>query len=73
MKFQGFQAILPTLFVHPVSFLKKDITAAAVEFSTTTAVFTNSFCPITLTFGIYGFWVNIKLRQWKTMHTHFVL
>ncbi|MBF1355611.1 MAG: DUF898 family protein, partial [Mogibacterium diversum] len=25
------------------------------------------------TFGIYGFWVSIKLRQWKTMHTHFVL
>ena len=48
MKFQGFPAILPTLFVHPVSSLKKDITAVAVEFSTTTAVFTNSFCPITL-------------------------
>lgn len=26
-----------------------------------------------VTFGIYGFWVNIKLRQWKTMHTYFVL
>ena len=26
-----------------------------------------------VTFGIYGFWVSIKLRQWKTMHTHFVL
>lgn len=25
-----------------------------------------------VTFGIYGFWVNIKLRQWKTMNTHFV-
>ena len=25
-----------------------------------------------VTFGIYGFWVSIKLRQWKTMHTHFV-
>ena len=25
-----------------------------------------------VTFGIYGFWVNIKLRQWKAMHTHFV-
>lgn len=25
-----------------------------------------------VTFGIYGFWVSIKLRQLKTMHTHFV-
>lgn len=24
-----------------------------------------------VTFGIYGFWVNIKIKQWKTMHTHF--
>ena len=47
MKFQGLQAFSPTLFVHPVSSFKKDITAVAIEISTTTAVFTNSFCPIT--------------------------
>ena len=23
-----------------------------------------------ITFGIYGFWVGIKLRQWKIKHTH---
>lgn len=48
MEFQGFQAISPTLFVHPVSSFKKDITAVVVEISTITAVFTNMFCPITL-------------------------
>lgn len=25
-----------------------------------------------ITFGIYGFWVNIKLKKWRTKHTHFV-
>lgn len=25
-----------------------------------------------VTLGIYGFWLNIKLMQWKTKHTHFV-
>ena len=24
-----------------------------------------------LTFGIYGFWVAISLKKWKTKHTHF--
>ncbi|MFI3169633.1 MAG: hypothetical protein R3Y06_06810 [Faecalibacterium sp.] len=24
-----------------------------------------------ITCGIYGFWVNIKIKQWKTKHTHF--
>jgi uncharacterized membrane protein YjgN (DUF898 family) len=24
-----------------------------------------------LTFGIYGFWIGIKLRQWSASHTHF--
>lgn len=24
-----------------------------------------------VTFGIYSFWVNIKVKQWKTKHTHF--
>ena len=23
-----------------------------------------------VTFGIYGFWLGIKLEQWKTKHTH---
>lgn len=27
---------------------------------------------IIITFGIYGFWIHIKLLQWKTKHTHFV-
>ena len=27
-------------------------------------------CIITL--GIYGFWLNISLKKWKTKHTHFV-
>lgn len=25
-----------------------------------------------ITLGIYGFWVNIKVEQWKTKHTYFV-
>ena len=24
-----------------------------------------------ITIGIYGFWVSIKLKNWKTIHTHF--
>ena len=24
-----------------------------------------------ITLGIYGFWVQIKLKQWRTAHTHF--
>lgn len=24
-----------------------------------------------ITFGIYGFWVSIKIRQWIVKHTHF--
>lgn len=24
-----------------------------------------------LTLGIYGFWLEIKVRQWKAKHTHF--
>ena len=24
-----------------------------------------------ITLGIYGFWVGIKLKQWKVAHTHF--
>lgn len=27
------------------------------------------FCFIT--FGIYGFWVQISIRKWKVKHTHF--
>ncbi len=27
---------------------------------------------IIITFGIYSFWVTIKLQDWKTKHTHFV-
>lgn len=23
-----------------------------------------------ITFGIYGFWLNIKMRQWVVKHTH---
>lgn len=23
-----------------------------------------------ITFGIYGFWLDIKMKQWITMHTH---
>ena len=23
-----------------------------------------------ITFGIYGFWVSIKMQQWVTKHTH---
>lgn len=26
-------------------------------------------CIVTL--GIYGFWLNIKLKQWQTKHTYF--
>ena len=29
------------------------------------------FLLTVITFGIYGFWVNIKLKKWKTMHTEF--
>lgn len=25
-----------------------------------------------ITIGIYGFWVSIALKKWKTKHTHFV-
>ena len=25
-----------------------------------------------ITLGIYGFWLNIKLEQWITKHTHHV-
>lgn len=25
-----------------------------------------------LTLGIYGFWVHIKLEDWKASHTHFI-
>jgi len=46
LKFQCFRLFSPALFVHPVSCFKKDITAVTVEISTVTAVFTNSFCPI---------------------------
>lgn len=24
-----------------------------------------------ITFGIYGFWLTIKMQQWITKHTHF--
>ena len=24
-----------------------------------------------ITIGIYGFWVSIALKKWKTKHTHF--
>ncbi|MBO5752164.1 MAG: DUF898 family protein, partial [Proteobacteria bacterium] len=24
-----------------------------------------------ITLGIYSFWLNIKLKQWKIKHTHF--
>jgi uncharacterized membrane protein YjgN (DUF898 family) len=24
-----------------------------------------------ITLGIYGFWLEIKLKQWRTKHTHF--
>ena len=24
-----------------------------------------------VTLGIYGFWLSIALRKWKTKHTHF--
>ena len=24
-----------------------------------------------VTFGIYGFWLGIKMKQWVVMHTHF--
>ena len=27
-------------------------------------------CFITL--GIYGFWLTIKMEQWKAKHTHFI-
>jgi uncharacterized membrane protein YjgN (DUF898 family) len=27
---------------------------------------------IIITFGIYGFWVSISLKKWKTKHTHFI-
>lgn len=27
---------------------------------------------IIITFGIYGFWVQIKIKQRKTKHTHFI-
>ncbi|MBJ8325861.1 DUF898 family protein [Streptococcus pacificus] len=30
------------------------------------------FVLIIITFGIYSFWVAIKLEQWKVKHTHFV-
>lgn len=23
-----------------------------------------------ITFGIYGFWLDIKMKQWITKHTH---
>ena len=39
-----------SLFIHPVSCFKKDKTAVFIKKSTKTAVFTNSFCPITLCF-----------------------
>lgn len=29
------------------------------------------FFLIIITFGIYGFWVNIKIKQWITYHTVF--
>ncbi len=29
------------------------------------------FLLTVITFGIYGFWVDIKLKQWKVAHTHF--
>lgn len=25
-----------------------------------------------ITLGIYGFWLNIKMKQWVTKHTHMV-
>jgi uncharacterized membrane protein YjgN (DUF898 family) len=25
-----------------------------------------------ITIGIYGFWLPIKLKKWKTMHTSFI-
>jgi hypothetical protein len=46
LKFQGLSGFLPTRFVHPVSCLKQDKTAATIEISTVAAVFTNTFCPI---------------------------
>lgn len=27
---------------------------------------------IIITFGIYGFWIHIKLLEWKTRHTSFI-
>ena len=47
LKFQCISPFLPTLFVHPQSCCKKLWTAVCIEISTHTAVFTNSFCPIT--------------------------
>lgn len=44
---RGF-AVLQTRFVHPVSCLEKDKTATTIEISTAAAVFTNTFCPISL-------------------------
>ena len=29
------------------------------------------FLLILITFGIYGFWVNIALKKWITKNTHF--
>ncbi|MBE5036152.1 hypothetical protein INF20_07690 [Eubacteriaceae bacterium DSM 108706] len=48
MKFQPLPQILPTLFVQGVSCFKQDKTAIHIEFSSVIAVFTNSFCPISL-------------------------
>ena len=28
------------------------------------------FLLTVITFGIYGFWLNIKMKQWVTKHTH---
>ena len=25
-----------------------------------------------ITCGIYGFWLDIKMKQWITKHTHFI-
>lgn len=30
------------------------------------------FLLTVITLGIYGLWLPIKLRKWKTMHTSFV-
>ena len=48
MIFQPIFDVLPTHFVHPLSCRKQLKTATPIDISTFVAVFTNTFCPITL-------------------------